>query len=77
MCGLTHEGHSDRCGAVSRGSFDLHYSTSCATLNIFFMCLEAICMSSLEKCLGLLPISQLGCLFFAVELYALFVYFGD
>ena len=46
----------------------------------FFMCLLAICMSSLEKCLlGLLPIFQLVvCLFFfAVQLYELVVYFGD
>ena len=28
------------------------------------MCLSAICMLSLEKCLGVLPIFQLGCLFF-------------
>ena len=42
-----------------------------------FMCLLAICMSLLEKCL--LPVFQLGCLGFfvavAVELYELFVYF--
>ena len=39
-----------------------------------FTCLLAICMSSLEKCLGILPIF---CLFvlFVIELYQLFVYF--
>ena len=43
----------------------------------FFMCLLAICISSLKKCLfESLPIFHLGC-FFAVELYKLFVYFGD
>ena len=43
-----------------------------------FMCLLAICISSLEKCfLGLLPIFGLGCLFFGIELHELLVYFGD
>ena len=34
-----------------------------------FMCLLAICTSSLEKCLSLLPIFGLGCLFFDIELH--------
>ena len=42
-----------------------------------FMCLLAICISSLEKCLGLLPIFGLGCLLFDIELHELLVYFGD
>ena len=43
-----------------------------------FMCLLAICVSSLQKCLGLPPIFWLGCLFvFDIELHELFVYFGD
>ena len=43
-----------------------------------FMCLLAICISSLEKCLCLLPVFWLDCLvFFVIESYALFVYFGN
>ena len=43
-----------------------------------FMCLLAICTSSLENVyLGLLSIFVLGCLFFDIELHELLVYFGD
>ena len=43
-----------------------------------FMCLLAVCMSSLDKrLLVLLPIFLLGCLLFVVELDELFVYFQN
>ena len=43
-----------------------------------FMCLLAICVSSLEKCLfRFLPIFGLGCLVFDIELHELLVNFGD
>ena len=43
-----------------------------------FMCLLAICISSLENCmLGLLPTYLLVVCFSGIELYELFVYFAS
>ena len=39
-------------------------------------CWPSVCILWRNVYSGLLPIFQLGCLFFAVELYELFVYFG-
>ena len=41
-----------------------------------FMCLLAICTSSLEKCLGLFPLFDWVVCFSGIEFYELLVYFG-
>ena len=49
VCRIFDDGHADWCEVIPHCSFDLHFSNNNAEHP--FMCLLAICMSSLKKCL--------------------------
>ena len=55
ICRLLDDGHSDWCEVIPHWGFDLHFSNS--NFVHLFMCLLAISVSSLEKCLFVLPSS--------------------
>ena len=75
VCRPLDDSHSEWCEVIFHCSFDLHFSNN----EHLFMCLLAICMSSLEKCLfrSFPHFFNRVVYFSGIELYELLVYFGN
>ena len=76
--GLFNDGHTDHCEVVPHCSFNLHFSNNQWCWASFYVPTSPFLILWRNVPLGLLPIFWLGCLFFfVVQLYELFVYFGN
>ena len=75
ICGLFDDSHSDRCQVILHCGFNLSCSDDTDGKHLF-MCLQIICMSSLEKCLWVSVLLLILFCIFNVDLQELFVYFG-
>ena len=75
MCRLFNDGLSDWCEVVPHCSCDLHFSNN--GNDKYLSCAYWPSMCLLWRNVYLNLSFCLGCLFFVVELYKLFVYLGD